>query len=225
MIAEANYIKRRFNYFNALYFNSQLPDVPVKISHAHSYVGQFYCGDRHHIFDKACFSNSFFRFSDAFDIDEDELDDVILHEMIHLYIKHFGIKDNAPHGNRFRSVMNMLNEKYGRHIRISIRGLNACAPRTIKRVPRFVCVALMSDGRVGITVAARSRVFSIWRAFERSSSVKRARWFLSDDPFFASIPKAIRPKVYFLPAEKVEVHLAGAKPLERRGGIVSVAKK
>lgn len=53
------------------------------------------------------------------ELSEDEIEDTIIHEMIHYYIGYNQLEDTSAHGAIFQQVMNAINEKYGRHLSIS----------------------------------------------------------------------------------------------------------
>lgn len=57
--------------------------------------------------------------SGYYDLTADELEDVMVHEMIHYSIAYSGLIDTAPHGTLFRTLMADFNERFGRHITIS----------------------------------------------------------------------------------------------------------
>ena len=67
------------------------------------------------------------------DLPEQEVEDTILHEMIHYYIAEHQIKDNKAHGREFMRMAQELNEKYGLHITKTVDGskipLSPLAPK------------------------------------------------------------------------------------------------
>jgi hypothetical protein len=50
-----------------------------------------------------------------YDMSETQLEDVLLHEMIHLYLGYNNIND-VNHGYPFQNLSNKINKEYGRHI-------------------------------------------------------------------------------------------------------------
>ena len=109
-------------YWNSLCFGGELPEIEVKLSRAKSYLGRFelkyptvrFLGRRIRV----PFSNpsSIIRISTAFNLSEDQQDDVILHEMIHYWLYFKGLQDRRPHGPHFRAKMKELNTRFGRHL-------------------------------------------------------------------------------------------------------------
>lgn len=53
------------------------------------------------------------RVSDYFDFTEEQLRNILVHEMIHYYIAYNHIEDNADHGDKFMQLAHQLNEEHG----------------------------------------------------------------------------------------------------------------
>jgi len=60
--------------------------------------------------------------SDFYDWEEDKLEIVVVHEMIHYYIALYKIKDNDIHGEKFVELCNMFKEKCGLDITLTMDG-------------------------------------------------------------------------------------------------------
>ena len=121
MKPDVPYIEAKFQEFNSLMFDNALPPVPVALSKASSYVGLCTFKTRRHLFGKVEHYDFRLRFSTRLDLPEAEVEDTIIHEMIHYYIRLNRIKDTSAHGKVFRQMMNELNSRFGRHITISHR--------------------------------------------------------------------------------------------------------
>lgn len=117
MIPTIPYLQERFKYFNTLCFGGALPEVPIRLSNARSFLGKVEYKIRRGLLQKH--TNILIRISIRYDRPEKEVEDVLIHEMIHLYIIVRKLKDTSAHGRQFRAIMNELNRKYGRNIRIS----------------------------------------------------------------------------------------------------------
>ena len=61
------------------------------------------------------------RISLDFDLPQEEWEDVVIHEMIHLHIAHHDIKDSSSHGPKFRAMMADINRRHGRRICVTAR--------------------------------------------------------------------------------------------------------
>ena len=203
MIVELPYIKEKFREFNEKYFRGELPAVPVVLSNAGSFLG------------KCEFKGSYrLRFSVRFDLPQEEWDDIIIHEMIHLWIGVKGIKDSSAHGRVFRSIMNEFNTKYGRHISIShkVRPGEQARPARKGRSSHLVALVLMKDGRKGIKIIPQQAhcIRQYYRGLKRSGQVIEVQFYLSTNPYFNAFPSSVALKVYFPPAEEVQSALEGA---------------
>lgn len=119
MIANLPFIENKFEEFNTLVFGGKLPKPPIKLSKAKTYLGQCAFKRSRSWFGKTKCEDFLLRFSTRYDLSASEIEDIILHEMIHYYIGVFQLKDTSAHGKIFRQMMADINHAYGRHITIS----------------------------------------------------------------------------------------------------------
>lgn len=56
------------------------------------------------------------------DIPQRDVDETLVHEMIHQYIFQTGLKDSGPHGHIFRDFMHKINASFPGELNISISG-------------------------------------------------------------------------------------------------------
>ena len=125
MIPTIPYIEEKFDEFNKLIFGGELPRIPIVLGSATRVVGAFSCKVRRNFWGKKEYSDLKLRFSKKFDLPENELEDVIIHEMIHYYIHFKNLKDKSAHGPLFKNLMNQINKNFGRKISIRYRGSSA----------------------------------------------------------------------------------------------------
>ena len=118
MISTIPYIEAKFDEFNKLIFGGELPRIPIVLGRATRVVGAFSCKVRRNFWGKKEYFDLKLRFSKKFDLPENELEDVIIHEMIHYYIRFKGLKDEGSHGPIYVKIMNEINQKFGRNIRL-----------------------------------------------------------------------------------------------------------
>ena len=59
------------------------------------------------------------RINTRIDLPEEEIEDTIIHEMIHYFIEVNKMEDSSAHGPLFLHMMNTINEKFGRHLTVS----------------------------------------------------------------------------------------------------------
>lgn len=212
------YLTAKFDEFNALCFGSQLPKVPIRLSKARTYLGQLGFKRRRRLFGTAENYGFVLRISVRLDLPEKEVEDTLLHEMIHLYIHSRQLKDSSAHGPLFRQLKDDINRHFARNITISRRRTTAEQNQDTQQRAHMVCVSTLDSGERGITVAAKSRVFQLWDLIPAIPTVRKTAWFLSYDPFFNRFPRALTPKVYRIEPDELDLGLKNATPLVRQGG-------
>jgi len=128
--------------------------------------------------------------SNYYEQTEQEVQNVLLHEMIHYYIAYKALKDTSPHGTLFKGMMNELNCKYGWNITISI------AAKTVKAVlndrkPRQYLI-------LDIRLKTNKRILSVVNpkyAPKLNSKLNMIRelaeysWYTSENHYFRDFPQ------------------------------------
>lgn len=223
MTPTRDYVQRRFDEFNALCFGGELLPIPVRLSRARSFLGQIAYRRERRFFGRDRNEGFVLRISTLFDLPQDELDDVILHEMIHYSILSRQLKDASTHGPLFRSMMDDINRRFGRHITVSHRRTAEDNARDTAVRQHLVCRVHFRDGRTGLTVAAHTRLLPLWDALAHWPEVSAFRWFVSRDPFFNRFPRSKVLKVYRVDDAELEEHLRSAVALAREGNTVKKA--
>ncbi len=218
------YIERKYEELNNLCFDGELPEVAIQMSRARTYLGQLGFKRRRRLLRGWENYGFVLRISVRIDLPEEEVIDTLLHEMIHLAIASRQQKDTSTHGRLFRQMMADINKRYGRHINISHRKTKAEQEQDTQRRTHLICVSTFDTGEQGITIAAKSRLFSLWDLMPHFPKVMETVWFLSYDPFFNRFPRALTPKIYRIEEKTLKEHLKDAKPLIRQSGKVMVAK-
>ena len=150
MIATLDFLVKRFETFNHAYFDGALPPVPIKLGRAVRSLGSCTYKKRRKLFGKLEYYDFCLHISTRYDLPEEELEDILLHEMIHYEILVNQQQDTSAHGRLFRARMNQFNEQYGRHIAVSHRHAlpPVAAPKVMK--PQVVALVQMKDGRLGV---------------------------------------------------------------------------
>ena len=106
-------IKEKFNEYNKLYFNSELPKCEIRIKSAYRYYGLFKCKFDEKYKKVTCKSITI---SDLYDYTEETLANILIHEMIHYYLAYKHIDNELSHGDAFKKMANEMNEKYNMKI-------------------------------------------------------------------------------------------------------------
>lgn len=123
MIASVSYIEESFKKYNHQIFDDCLPIPVIKLSRAKTRLGQM-AYKRKVRLGHIKYYDFRISISTAYDLLQDALDDVIIHEMIHYYIAYKGIRDSSAHGKMFRSLMSVVNTRHGRHVSVSVKQRN-----------------------------------------------------------------------------------------------------
>lgn len=210
MRATADYVKAKFAGFNALCFDGELPLLPIRMSNAGRSLGMFVHPRRVGLFSRRDPQACHIRISTRLDLPEREVEDTIIHEMIHYWIWYKGIKDSSTHGPAFIAKMREINTRHGRHITVSHRSSEAQLATDRHHRNNYICVQHWSDGRLTLTVSARTCIFDIHRAFTGHPQVECVEWFWSMDPWFNRFPVSRSAKAYLLRAEDFSTHFATA---------------
>ena len=206
------YLKERFAMFNVECFGGVLPVPVLKVGRARTMLGSLKFRKRRSLLGRVRCSDFTLTVSSFYDLPQDELDDTILHEMIHLFIASRNMRDDAPHGRLFRLKMDELNSRFGRHITVSHRGRLEKAAHG--RSQNIIAVVQMQDGGVGVMRPSRTRIFETSRTLHLYYKVKSVRWYFSTAPYFDTLPRSLKPKAYKVDAEKLMAALADAIPVK-----------
>lgn len=174
-----------FDTFNRQYFNGELPLPRLALGSSRTRLGSMSCRRRRTLTGWK-FSDFAIRLSTYYDCTESEMQTVLLHEMIHYYIAWKGIRDDAPHGSVFRSIMNILNTRHGWDISVSasMRGRKTAAPHNDRR-PRLVLALENSRGECFLTVVNPRYAAQLKSRLKNAADATQRAWFVSTDPFFS----------------------------------------
>ena len=215
MKVTTEYIKAQFDKYNGLCFDYKLPPIEIKLSNARGFLGRVEYKKTVGLFGRVKKCEGFvMKISTSRDLSPDELDDVIIHEMIHYYIAYFGIQDRSAHGPVFRAMMADINARFGRNISISYKAATTEKTSPEKIALRIICISQMENGEAGVTVVSRTRVFDIMRSLPRYYRLKGpSRWYISTDPYFGRFPRSNTPKIYKAAANELQAALQNATEL------------
>lgn len=220
MIITIDFIKSRFNYFNDFMFEGKLAPLPIKLTSARTFLGQLKCHRKLRLFGGYEYFDFQLLFSSKFELDQEKIEDTILHEMIHYYILSNQIKDTSSHGKLFRAKMREINTRFNRNITIRHKFSEKERDSDIQLRYHYICISKFIDGRFGITIAAHSRLFYLWDLLECSSKIIESTWYISRNPYFNRFPRSITGKIYKISEEELSNNLNGAKKLRRVGNKV-----
>lgn len=241
MIPTIEFTKQKFEDFNKLIFHSELPLPSLRIGTARTQLGSMMRKTERHFMSRETTYSYRLTLSRCYDISEREWEDVIIHEMIHYYIFLKNLKDTSAHGKMFRELMQTINTTYGRHISISRSSqklgkqaeskatecddrMNADTtedgpiPATgMRRMSHFFCIAELQNGQWGVCVVARTRMFQMWKAIPKAFRTKNVRWFWSMNTLLNRYPKSIKPALYKISKEDVDLIVPASTELMNSG--------
>ena len=192
-------------------FDGRLPEPPISITNAKTYLGV--CAFRKHRkwHGRLEYSDFKIRISRRFDLSQEEIDDTIIHEMIHYYIGLFSPADMPGHSALFRRMMADINTRYGRHISESHRLTQEQQEQAIDDRPKKHVVAsvVLKDGRTGIKVipCMERHIRRYRRGMMASGKVSSIEFFETTDPFFNRFPSSSAFTVYFPDPDVLAQHL------------------
>lgn len=214
MIATLDYVAQTFDRFNALCFEGSLVRPPMRLSRAHGFLGKLTFTRRRNLLGSVRYADFVLVVSVAFDLAADVLDDTILHEMIHYYILSHQLRDTSTHGRLFRQMMDNINTRHGRHVRISHRTTES--ERIAGPTPRrhLIAVSHLRSGTTGITAVNPAYYDRLRRLLPRMSEVERCEWYASADTFFDRFPRSRTVKIYRIDPADLDTHLHNATRLE-----------
>ena len=220
------YIQARFDEFNRTLFDGSLPAIPLELSRAASYVGVCTYKSRRKPFGRVEHYDFKIRISTRFDLPEEEVDDTIIHEMIHYYIWLNRIKDTSTHGKVFREMMEKINREHGRHVTVTHHSTKEQREAAIDRRPKphIVAIVTFRDGRQGVKLLPRiaQRISRYHAALMRSGKVAGIEYFLETDPWFNRYPTSSAFNVVFAPMDEVRAHITGTVTLDVTARSVTV---
>ena len=228
MKATIPYAQQKFREYNRLIFAGKLPELPIELSDAKGFIGV--CRYKKRKLDDGSVEFYDFRLSinTRIDLPEEEIEDTIIHEIIHYFIGYNKLEGSSSHGPVFQHLMNSINEKYGRHVSITHKSTKEEAEQAVDKRPRWHVIAVVSffGGRKSIKVLPRviQSILAYNRKVSGAHGVERIDYFMSNDPFFNRFPNSAAPNVYDVSKEELEAHLAGAKTVIVTDDNVSVHK-
>ena len=184
MRAGISFIKAKFDEFNRDIFALDLPTIPIAINKGSRQLGGLYVSKRYSRKQPALRYKMVL--SDRYDFSQSQLEDIIIHEMIHLAIDYSDTKDNGPHGDAFKSLMRQINSIHGRNISVRFK-LDNETRATDKTMTRsyIITFKMKNRGEAGFMRCASTFVFEAHRCLERASDICDIKLYGTFDPYFA----------------------------------------
>ena len=215
MKATVAYIEKKFEEFNRQMFGGKLPKIPVELSDAKTFLGQCVYKKRKKLFGKTELYDFRLRINTRIDLPERELEDTIIHEMIHYYIGYNKLEDASAHGPLFLSIMNEINRQFGRNLSVSHKSTKEQREQLQDKRSRYHVIAVVTfhDGRTGIKVLPRvvRSILHYYNNVLANSQIAAIQLYMSNNVFFNRYPNSSALKVHFLEADEISTQLEGAE--------------
>ncbi len=228
MRATIPYIEQRFEEFNRLCFSGKLPRIPIELSNAKTFIGMCVYKKRRTLFGKMEYYDFRLRINTRIDLPEKEVEDTILHEMIHYYIALNRIPDTSAHGRTFKHLMTTINENFGRNIRVSHRITADQREQAYDNRERYhvIAVVAFTDGRTGFKVLPRVQrsILTYYNRVGQVKNVESVALYMSKNVFFNRYPNSGTLSVHYIDRPVVMQHLEDANEIECDGRTLAVAQ-
>lgn len=210
MRATRKFIAEKFKIFNTEIFGGELPEIPLVLTNAGRAMGMVRYQTRSRFGGKKEIFNLRLQISTRYDMPQPELEDILIHEMIHLYIISKGLRDTSSHGTLFRKLMSDINARHGRNVTISHKSdkETLATDETLHR--HYICETHWKKGERFITCVARTQIFDINEVYTRHPECTSVKWWYSTDPFFNRYPRSRSPKLYKISDEDYDRHILTA---------------
>ncbi len=229
MIATIPYVEKKFEEFNQQMFAGRLPKLPIELSDAKTFLGKCVYRKRINTGGKTEYYDFRLRINTRIDLPEQEIEDTIIHEMIHYFIRWNQMEDASSHGPIFQHMMNSINEKYGRHVCIRHKGTEEQNEQAIDKRQHWhvIAVVYFKDGRTGVKVLPRvmPSIVNFYNKVVTTKDVVNIELFMSNDIFFNRYPNSSALKVHYVDAGVIKEHLKGAEVLKCDGTTIIRNKK
>ena len=209
------YVEQKFEEFNQLMFAGELPKLPIELSDAKTFLGMCVYKRRRTLWGRTEYYGFKLRINTRIDLPEAEVEDIIIHEMIHYYIGYNKIVDTSAHGQVFRQMMNTINERYGRHIRISHKPNKEQKEQLYGTKQRWRVVAYVTfkDGQTGVKVLPRikDKIANYYCVVSRESRVESVKLYMTNNPYFNRYPNSSALRVHYIDKAEAEKQLEEAE--------------
>lgn len=217
MKATVPYIRQKFREFNQLFFAGTLPELPIELSDAKGFVGVCRYKSRQKEDGTVELYDFKLSINTRIDLPEREIEDTIIHEMIHYFIGVNRLEDSSSHGPMFQHLMKTINEKYGRNITISHKTTESQREELIDKKPHYHVVAVVSftNGKTGIKVLPRvlPRILNYYNKVREQKTVVDIKLYMSNDIYFNRFPNSSALNVHYIEPAELEEHLKDAEVL------------
>lgn len=216
-----DHLRQRFDHFNQLAFGGELPVPTILLSRARTFVGQCAYTVHRGFLGRKTNHDFKLKFSVQAELGEAELDDVMVHEMIHYYIAYRNLKDTSAHGPLFRQMMEETNRRFGLHVSITHHPSpeQAASLRRRPREQHIVAVVDLGKGGKGFKVLTNGLrgIRHYYFSLACMKGVESITLYRSTAPYFDRFPHSTALRLHMPRTDEPYLHLADAERLEWDG--------
>lgn len=180
-------LREWFAVFNRMYFENKLDEPALAVGRSRTRLGSLSWKTHRRLFGSSKCDYTI-RLSNYYDVEERDFKNVLLHEMIHLFIESQRLKDTSSHGVVFRKMMKAINADGWN---ISVTGKideSRRANASVKKQRRVVLAVVTKTDKHLLSVVNLHYVRKLNGMIGGVREVKSYSWHVSDDDFFASFP-------------------------------------
>lgn len=195
MIVTIDWMEEWFKRFDQEYFGGKLPLPELALTRAKTRLGQL-AFKRASRWGRTKLYDFKLSMSTYYDMTEQQVKSVLLHEMIHYIIGYTGLKDTSPHGVVFRGMMDNLNRKYGWDIRVmtSTKGWKVSEQVAEKKKAKgpqtYLMLAIeLKDGKFYLSRVNPGFARRIEKQLPMVRELRSHRWYTTQEPYFEDYPQ------------------------------------
>lgn len=229
MKATIPYIEKKFEEFNQQMFAGRLPKPPIELSDAKTFLGMCVYKTLKGVNGKEEKYDFRLRINTRIDLPEAEIEDTIIHEMIHYFIGVKQMEDSSAHGPLFLHMMNTINEKFDRHLTVSHKGTKEQNEQAIDTTPRWHVIAIVrfKNGKLGIKVIPRvlPRILTYYNKMSENKDVLEVKLYMSNNPYFNRFPNSGALNAVYADEPEIAEQLKDAEKMECDGKNIKRSRK
>lgn len=186
MLIDTDWLRANFRQLNTRYFGGELPCPRFHIGRSRTRLGSL-------SYKRGFMVSQHFTLSisNYYDQTEHQFRNVLLHEMIHLYIAANGIRDTSAHGTMFRKMMARLNgEGWDISVTTSMRGTPKAQTNQEDTGRQYLVLAIeTTDGRRFLSSVNPKYAKTLCRRLQQVAEVSRYAWYTTADSWFENMPR------------------------------------
>lgn len=207
-----DFLYKKFDEFNHLMFSDELPQIPIILTRSARSLG-YLKFRKIRIGNEAKIKVETLGISSVYDRSQFEIEDTLLHEMIHLlqFVRNkYG--EESQHGAFFRAEMNRLNNTFDRNIKISER--NTEIANNADSVVGYLMISRFKSGEIGICRMAKTKIFVFKEDVKKWANIESISWYGTRSPILNRLKRCMTLKFYVIDEVLVKEILSHPSTIE-----------